>query len=51
MPGFTNEEEEVADQIIRLLDYAGEYKLRIGECIRAKMMKNEGRPYQHGKAF
>lgn len=51
VPGFTNEEEEVADQIIRLLDYAGEYKLRIGEAIAVKMAKNEGRPHMHGKAF
>lgn len=49
--GFSNEEEEVADQIIRLLDYAGHYKLRIGEAIAAKMAKNEGRPFMHGKAF
>ena len=49
--GFTNEEEEVADAIIRLLDYAGHYRLRIGEALSAKMIRNEGRPYQHGKAF
>jgi NTP pyrophosphatase (non-canonical NTP hydrolase) len=49
--GFTNEEEETADAIIRLLDYAGHYNLRIGEAIAAKMAKNEGRPYMHGKKF
>jgi len=49
--GFTNEEEEVADAIIRLLDYAGRYRLRIGDALGAKMTKNEGRPYQHGKRF
>lgn len=48
---FTNEEEELADLIIRALDYAGHYSLRIGEAISAKMAKNEGRPYMHGKAF
>lgn len=48
---FTNEEVEVADQIIRLLDYAGEYKLRIGQCLLAKMVKNEARPHRHGKSF
>lgn len=48
---LTNEEEEVADAIIRLLDYAAQYKLRIGEAILAKMAKNEGRPYKHGKEF
>ena len=49
--GFTNEEIEVADTIIRLLDYAANYRLRVGAAIAAKMLKNEGRPYQHGKAF
>lgn len=48
---FTNEEEELADLIIRALDYAGHYNLRIGEAIQAKMAKNEGRPYMHGKTF
>lgn len=48
---FTNEEVEVADQIIRLLDYSGEYNLRIGQCILAKMLKNEARPHKHGKPF
>lgn len=48
---YTNEEEEVADAIIRLLDYAGAYGLRIGEALCAKMAKNEGRPYRHGKEF
>jgi len=46
--GFTNEEEELADAIIRALDYAGEFRMNIGECIRRKMLVNEGRPYQHG---
>lgn len=49
--GFTNEEEEVADAIIRLLDYAGAYRLRIGEALAAKMAVNEGRPLKHGKNF
>lgn len=48
---ITNEEEEIADLIIRALDYCGHYNLRIGEAVRAKMAKNEGRPYMHGKTF
>lgn len=48
---ITNEEEEVADLIIRALDYAGKYQLRVGLAIAVKMAKNEGRPYMHGKAF
>lgn len=47
----SNEEEELADLIIRALDYAGHYGLRIGAAIGAKMAKNEGRPYKHGKEF
>ena len=48
---FTNEEEEAADIMIRLLDYCGRYKLRIVEALVAKMAKNENRPYMHGKGF
>jgi NTP pyrophosphatase (non-canonical NTP hydrolase) len=51
LEGFSSEEEELADVIIRCLDYAGQYKLRIGEAVAAKMAKNEGRPYLHGKAY
>ena len=51
LPGFTNEEEELADTIIRLLDYAGQYKLRIGKALAAKMAKNKNRPFKHGKEF
>lgn len=47
----SNEEEELADLIIRALDYAGHYGLKIGDAIGLKMLKNEGRPYMHGKAF
>lgn len=51
MEDFSAEEEEVADLIIRALDYAGYYQMRIGEAIAAKMAKNEKRPYMHGKKF
>lgn len=51
LAGFTNEEEEVADTLIRLLDYAGHYKLDIAGAVAAKMEVNLGRPHKHGKAF
>jgi len=51
IPGFTNEAEEIADAMIRLLDYAGRYNLRIGDAVAAKMAINENRPHKHGKAF
>lgn len=46
-----NECEELADAVIRILDYCGEYQLPIGEAIVFKMAKNQKRPYQHGKKF
>jgi hypothetical protein len=49
--GFTSEESESADQIIRILDFCGKRGLRIGEAVCAKMTKNEGRPHMHGKGF
>ena len=51
LEGFTNEEEEIADAIIRLLDYSGQYNLRVGEAVLAKMAFNEGRPHKHNKQF
>jgi NTP pyrophosphatase (non-canonical NTP hydrolase) len=47
-PGFTGEEEELADVIIRILDYAGKRKLRIAEAVLAKAHYNMSRPYRHG---
>jgi len=49
--GFTQEEEELADLVIRVLDYAGQYRLRVPEAMLAKMEVNEGRPYKHGRQF
>lgn len=49
--GFTNEEEEAADILIRLLNYCGQFNLRIGAATGAKMAKNENRPFKHGKQF
>jgi NTP pyrophosphatase (non-canonical NTP hydrolase) len=48
---FTAEEEEIADTIIRLLDYAGHHRLRLGAAIDAKMVFNTRRPHKHGKRF
>jgi hypothetical protein len=43
------EAEEVADTIIRLLDYAAWRGIRLDETIEAKMAKNEMRPRLHGR--
>lgn len=48
-PDFSSEEIEVADQLIRLFDYSGERKLRLGLAVQAKMEYNRNRPYKHGK--
>ncbi len=51
IPEFTKEEEEVADAIIRLLDFAGHRMLRIGAAIVAKHEYNATRPPLHGKRY
>lgn len=51
IPDYTAEEEEAADVLIRLLDYAAGRRLRIGEAVAAKLEFNAGRPHRHGKAF
>lgn len=48
IPEYTQEEAELADTIIRILDYSGQYKLRVVEAAIAKMAYNETRPYKHG---
>ena len=49
-PGYTEEEEEWADLMIRTLDYAKGHCIRI-EVLLVKMAYNEKRPYMHGKKF
>jgi NTP pyrophosphatase (non-canonical NTP hydrolase) len=59
IPAFTSEEAEVADAIIRLMNYATERKLRLAEAIISKMEFNKtrydhsetGRAEVHGKQF
>jgi len=46
--GFSKIEEELADTIIRILDYAGGLGLDIEGALCAKMAYNETRPYRHG---
>lgn len=48
IPGFSCEEEELADVILRIMDYAGLKKLRIAEAVVAKHNHNCSRPYRHG---
>lgn len=44
LPGFTGEEEEMADLLIRLMDYAGYRRLRLGLAYTAKRAFNDVRP-------
>ena len=45
-----HEAEEVADVLIRVLDYAAWRGFDIDQEVRAKMAKNERRPKLHGRA-
>ncbi len=51
IPGFTGVEEELADVIIRVLDFAGHHQLRLGEALSAKIAYNLTRPFKHSKAY
>lgn len=59
IPAFHGLEEELADCLIRIFDYAGVHKLRLGPAFEAKMAYNktrkdhthEDRRNPHGKKF
>ena len=46
--GFTSEEEELADAVIRILDFAGRKGYRLGAAILAKHEYNKTRSFRHG---
>lgn len=48
IPAFTAVEEEMADCIIRIMDYAQGGEHRVAEAVVAKMAFNSGRPRMHG---
>ncbi len=48
---FTGVEEELADCMIRIFDFAGHHNLRLAEAVTAKLHFNLSRPYKHGKAY
>lgn len=45
---FTSVEEELADCVIRILDYAGRQQMDLAGAIMAKHEYNLTRPYKHG---
>jgi len=51
IPAFTEEEEELADLIIRAMDYAEGLGLRLVDAIVAKLDYNLTRAWKHGKKF
>lgn len=52
IPEFSGVEEEMADLVIRVMDYAHGKKFRVAEAVVAKMAYNATRPRKHGhKAF
>ena len=50
-PQFKSLEIELADCVIRVMDFAHQYGLRLPEAILAKHEFNKTRPYKHNKAF
>jgi NTP pyrophosphatase (non-canonical NTP hydrolase) len=48
IPTFSGVEEEMADVVIRVLDFCSARNLRITEAINAKLLFNAGRGYKHG---
>jgi NTP pyrophosphatase (non-canonical NTP hydrolase) len=51
IPIFYELEEELADAVIRIAEYAYARELRLGPAIISKMIYNMHRSYKHGKAF
>lgn len=48
IPEFSGLEEELADVVIRIMDWAGGQNLRVAEALLAKIQYNRSRPYRHG---
>jgi NTP pyrophosphatase (non-canonical NTP hydrolase) len=51
IPPFSNLAEELADTVIRVLDFAHHRGIDLGPAIVAKMAYNADRPYKHGRKF
>lgn len=51
IPAYSGLEAELADTVIRILDFAGRHQLRLGEAVIEKLAFNTTRPFKHGKAY
>lgn len=49
IPEFSGVEAELADVIIRIMDFAHAREWRVAEAVIAKMAYNKTRPWRHGK--
>lgn len=50
-PEFTNLEVELADCIVRIMDFSHGFNLRVADALCAKVRVNAARPKLHGKTF
>lgn len=46
-----NEAEELADVLVRVLDYAGGFNIDLAGAFHKKMLANYQRPFRHNKGF
>lgn len=51
LPEYDSLTVELADVVIRIMDYSAAMCLNVGGAIVAKSEFNKTRPYKHGKAF
>lgn len=51
VPEFSSEAVEIADAVIRILDYCAAYNIDLVGAILAKHAYNVTRPFKHGKKF
>jgi len=51
LPDYKSAEVELADCIIRIVDFARYMDWPLEDALLAKMNYNETRPYKHGKTF
>jgi len=51
VPEYNGVEAELADVIIRIMDYAENRGFNVADALIAKMEYNQGREYKHGKKF
>lgn len=51
VPNLSGLEEEMADTVIRILDFCAYHRINLGDVIIQKMHFNLERPYKHGKAY